>query len=102
MWRLLILFLSAALGILLYKACTNLDVSACDLDYHTAQNCEKSKFLLQPWDEFEVGLLLVYYTESPCYPYQPYYHFCEGSGWGNEEATVACRELGYSHGIGSK
>ena len=27
-------------------------------------------------------------------------YFCEGSGWGDEEAIVACRQLGYSSGIG--
>ncbi|CAI8040766.1 hypothetical protein GBAR_LOCUS22668, partial [Geodia barretti] len=26
-------------------------------------------------------------------------YFCQGSGWGDEEATVLCRELGYSHGV---
>ena len=26
-------------------------------------------------------------------------YFCEDSGWGNEEATVLCREQGYSYGI---
>ena len=28
--------------------------------------------------------------------------FCEGSGWGNEEATVACRERRYQYGIGGE
>ena len=43
---------------------------------------------------------VVLYTEFPCnITSHPYNIFCEGSGWGNEEATVACRsslrEQGY-------
>ena len=69
------------------------------LDCYAAQNCEKSKFVLQPW--YMNDSLEVFYTEFPCNSSShPYYRFCEGSGWGNEEATVACRELGYQYGIG--
>ena len=69
------------------------------LDCYAAQNCEKSKFILQP--RHVRDSLEVFYTEFPCntsshHPY--YYRFCEESGWGNEEATVACRELGYLYG----
>ena len=46
---------------------------------------------------------VVYYTEFPCnVTSHPYYTFCEGSDWGNEEATVACREQGYLYGIGGE
>ena len=46
---------------------------------------------------------VVFYTEFPCnITSHPYYRFCEGSGWGNEEATVACRELGNQYGIGGE
>ena len=29
-------------------------------------------------------------------------YFCEDAGWGDEEATVVCRELGYSYGVSGK
>ena len=50
-------------------------------------------------------MLVVFYTEFPCnITSHPYHHFCEGSGWGNEEATVACRsshrEQGYQYDVG--
>ena len=67
---------------------------------YAAQNCEKSKFILQPW--YVRDSLEVFYTEFPCdnVTSHPFYRFCEGSGWGNEEATVACREQGYQYGTG--
>ena len=44
---------------------------------------------------------VVLYTEFPCnITSHPYYRFCEGSGWGNEEATVACRERWYEYDPG--
>ena len=43
---------------------------------------------------------LVRYTEPPCNTVGHY--FCQDSGWGSEEATVVCREQGYSYGIGSE
>ena len=66
-----------------------------------AQHCEMSKFRLRYWDG--VGVVVVFYTEFPCNrTFHPFYLFCEGSGWGNEEATVACREQGYQYGIGGE
>ena len=44
---------------------------------------------------------VVFYTELSCNKNShPYYPFCEGSGWGNEEATVACRERWYEYDPG--
>ena len=44
----------------------------------------------------------VSYNSSPCDGHTYYRPFCNGSGWGNEAATVACREEGFSFGLGSK
>ena len=42
------------------------------------------------------------YDSTPCDGRTPPRRFCEDSGWGDEEATVVCREqLGYSFGSGS-
>ena len=44
---------------------------------------------------------VVLYTEFPCnITSHPYHLFCEGSGWGNEEATVACKEQPGRHQYG--
>lgn len=45
---------------------------------------------------------LVSYNEKPCDRNSPWYVICEDSGWGDEEATVVCRERGYLNGIGGK
>ena len=48
---------------------------------------------------------VVFYTEFPCnITSHPYHLFCEGSGWGNEEATVACRDKPgrYQYGVGGE
>ena len=63
---------------------------------NTAQSCKAG---LWWWDE--LGTWIVSYNESPCDDSIPLY-FCEDSGWGNKEATVVCRKLGYLYGIGSK
>ena len=68
---------------------------------YAAQQCEESNFIRQHWPG--VNVWIVYYTEFPCNTTShPFYRFCEGSGWGNEEATVACREQGYQYGIGGE
>ena len=41
------------------------------------------------------------YDSTPCNGLTPSRAFCEDSGWGDEEATVVCREQGYSFGSGS-
>ena len=46
---------------------------------------------------------VVLYTEFPCnISSHPYHIFCEDSGWGNEEATVACRGQGKEYGMGGE
>lgn len=40
---------------------------------------------------------IVYYKPVPC-DSNSWRPFCEGSGWGVKEASVACTELGYSYG----
>ena len=42
------------------------------------------------------------YDTTPCSGLTPARAFCEGSGWGNEEATVVCRESGFNYGLGSE
>ena len=46
---------------------------------------------ISPWE----GIQLVWYK---CDSWMYYYYICQDSGWGDEEATVVCREQGYSHG----
>ena len=98
MWRLSILFLSIALC----KFLEPLDARILDELFirghqYAAQNCEESKFFLRGW----AGVSVVLYTDFPCNKTShPYYLFCEGSGWGNEEASVACRERWYEYGPG--
>ena len=67
---------------------------------YTAQHCEENKAVYTWLDE--AGFWLVGYNEFPCKENHFFSSFCENSGWGNEEATVMCRELGYSYGVGSK
>ena len=62
--------------------------------------CEKGSVTFYLWEQ--VGLWIVSYDERPCDPHHTTLYFCENSGWGNEEATVVCREQGYLYGIGSK
>ena len=76
------------------------DQSPCILVYTTAMPCDKSSVTFSLWDQ--VGLWLVTYDEHPCDPDHTALYFCEGSGWGNKEATVVCREQGYLYGIGSE
>ena len=46
---------------------------------------------------------VVLYTEFPCnISSHPYHIFCEDSGWGNEETTVACRGQGKEYGMGGE
>ena len=49
------------------------------------------------------GLVHVHWEHQQEVQYQldcgTWTYFCQGSGWGDEEATVLCRELGYSHGV---
>ena len=98
MWRLSILFLSIALC----KFLEPLDARILDELFtlghqYAAQNCEESKFFLRGW----AGVSVVFYTEFPCNKTShAFYTFCEGSGWGNEEASVACREQWYEYGPG--
>ena len=54
------------------------------------------QIIFEPWDV--VGSLLIRYNKEPCSGLF-WYPFCQNSGWGDEEATVACRELGYSYGV---
>lgn len=49
-------------------------------------------------DEPLNGSIYIRYNEQPCSRIF-WYPFCEDSGWGDEEATVVCRELGYSYGV---
>jgi len=50
---------------------------------------------LSAWDSVQ----LVRYK---CDSWDYWYYICEDSGWGDEEATVVCREHGYSHGTGGE
>ena len=51
----------------------------------------------------QYGLVHVHWEHQQEVQYQldcgTWTYFCQGSGWGDEEATVLCRELGYSHGV---
>ena len=49
-----------------------------------------------------IGVWYVSYDSTPCGGGSSYHPFCNESGWGDEEATVVCREQGFSYGLGSK
>ena len=70
------------------------------VSFNTAQPCNRTKASLLWWDQ--LGTWIVSYNESPCDANSIPLYFCENSDWGNKEATVVCRELGYFYGIGSK
>ena len=51
--------------------------------------------LVEAWE----GSQLIRYNTWPCS--SPHWlPFCEESGWGDEEASVTCRQLGHSFGTG--
>ena len=64
---------------------------------HDQQQCSDA-VLFQPWDD----VWLVRYNKWPCNPNWPWAAFCEDSGWGDEEATVVCREQGFLYGTGGE
>ena len=46
---------------------------------------------------------VVRFNDQPCPPSQDYWVFCEGSDWGDEEATVVCKDSLHSEfGLGSE
>ena len=50
---------------------------------------------LTAWGDVQV----VWYKCDSLYGW---HYICGDSGWGDEEATVVCREHGYSHGTGGE
>ena len=53
--------------------------------------------IMEPWH----GSQLIRYNPQPCTSLL-WYPFCEDSGWGDEEAYVVCRQLGFFSGTSGK
>ena len=72
------------------------------INYFTGQwNCSRPRVQLLPVSNEYV----VRFNSQPCdvaFDYKQSPPFCENSGWGDEEASVACRMKNSMYGIGSK
>lgn len=69
--------------------------------YTTGQpSCERSGVVFVWWDR--LGVWYVRYDATPCDGHDTSRYICEDSGWGDEEATVVCREQGFMYGLGSE